>query len=57
MALDMNIQPYTRESEVSFEYRVTYSALGLWCLKSALSEKECEKELVKMLKAFFYIIW
>lgn len=47
MALDMNIQPYTNEPVESFEYRVIYSALGLWCLKSALSEKENEKGISK----------
>ncbi len=40
MAMNMNIQPYINETQTSFEYRVIYSALGLWCLKSALSEKE-----------------
>ena len=47
MALDMNIQPYTNEPEESFEYRVIYSALGFWCLKSSLSEKENEKGISK----------
>lgn len=40
MADDMNIHPYTNEPAESFGYRVIYSALGLWCLKSSLSEKE-----------------
>lgn len=47
MALNMNIQPYTNEPEQSFEYRIIYSALGLWCLKSALSEKERDKGVSK----------
>lgn len=40
MADDMNIRPYTDEPDESFGGRVIYSALGLWCLKSALGEKE-----------------
>lgn len=47
MARDMNIRPYINESADSFEYRVIYSALGLWCLKSALSEKENKKGISK----------
>lgn len=47
MALDMNIQPYINEPEASFEYRVIYSALGLWCLKSALSGTEKDKGVSK----------
>ena len=47
MALDMNIQPYINEPEESFEYRVIYSALGLWCLKSALSETGRDKGVSK----------
>ena len=40
MANDMNIPSYINEPDEFFGYRVIYSALGLWCLKSALSEKE-----------------
>lgn len=40
MADDMHIQSYINEPFESFGYRVIYSALGLWCLKSALSEKD-----------------
>ena len=40
MADDMGICPYANEAAESYGYRVIYSALGLWCLKSALSEKE-----------------
>ena len=47
MADDMNIHPYTNEPVESFGYRVIYSALGLWCLKSALSEKENKKGISK----------
>ena len=35
MADDMGITPYYNESETSYLCRVVYSALGLWCLKSA----------------------
>ena len=47
MADDMNIRPYTNEPAESFGDRVIYSALGLWCLKSALSEKENKKGISK----------
>ncbi len=47
MADDMNIRPYTNESAESFGCRVIYSALGLWCLKSALSEKENKRGISK----------
>lgn len=47
MADDMKIRPYTGETDGSYEYRVIYSALGLWCLKSALSEKEKKREISK----------
>lgn len=47
MAKDMDIQPYNYESKESFHFRVIYSALGLWCLKSAFSEKESEKGISK----------
>lgn len=47
MAHDMNIQSYTNEDAESFAYRVIYSALGLWCLKSALSEKDNKKGISK----------
>lgn len=32
MATDMDIRPFTHESEESFCYRVLFSALGRWCL-------------------------
>lgn len=35
MANDMGITPFLNESETSYLGRVAYSALGLWCLKSA----------------------
>lgn len=41
MANDMGISSYTNESNESYSYRVIYSALGLWCLKSSYSKKEC----------------
>lgn len=47
MADDMNIYPYTNEPAEYFGYRVIYSALGLWCLKSALSEKEDKRGISK----------
>lgn len=47
MAEDMDIRPYSHEVGESFEFRVIYSALGLWCLKSALSEKKTEKGISK----------
>lgn len=47
MADDMNIRPYTNEPVESFGYRVIYSALGLWCLKSALSKNENKKGISK----------
>ena len=47
MAEDMNIRPYKHEPGESFEFRVIYSALGLWCLKSALSEREGKKGISK----------
>lgn len=47
MADDMHIQPYINEPFESFGYRVIYSALGLWCLKSALSEKDNKRGISK----------
>ena len=47
MADDMNIHPYTNEPAEYFGYRVIYSALGLWCLTSALSEKEDKRGISK----------
>lgn len=40
MSEDMNIFAYTGEPEEAYGYRILYSALGLWCLTSALSEKK-----------------
>ncbi len=37
MASDMNICSYTNESDASFKYRLIFSALGQWCLRSAAS--------------------
>ena len=37
MASDMNIRCYTGESNASFEYRLIFSALGQWCLRSVAS--------------------
>ena len=47
MASDMGIRSYMNEEDASFGFRVIYSALGQWCLKSALSEKEHEKGISK----------
>ncbi len=47
MSDDMNIHPYTNEPAENFGYRVIYSALGLWCLTSALSEKEGKRGISK----------
>ena len=47
MSDDMNIHPYTNEPAEYFGYRVIYSALGLWCLTSALSEKENKRGISK----------
>ena len=35
MANDMGITPYNKESQAAYRYRITCSALGLWCLMSA----------------------
>lgn len=43
MATDMNITPYIGEAEVSFVFRVVYSALGRWCLESARVEDGISK--------------
>lgn len=37
MASDMNINRYFDESDASFEYRLLFSGLGQWCLRSASS--------------------
>lgn len=47
MSDDMNIHPYTNEPAEYFGNRVIYSALGLWCLTSALSEKEGKRGISK----------
>lgn len=47
MAEDMDIWPYNHESDKSFEFRVIYSALGLWCLYSALGEEKNKKGISK----------
>jgi len=35
MSQDMGIAPYQNENETDYNYRLCYSALGLWCLKTA----------------------
>lgn len=35
MALDMNVLRYKNETDDSYTYRLLYSALGQWCLRSA----------------------
>lgn len=47
MANDMNIRPYKNELEAAFEFRVIYSALGLWCLQSAFDEEETRRGISK----------
>ena len=47
MARDMKIPPYADEPKESYEYRIIYSALGLWCLTSALGEKNNIKKISK----------
>lgn len=47
MAKDMGISSYNNEPDESFEFRVIYSALGLWCLKSALGGKGTEQGISK----------
>jgi hypothetical protein len=37
MSIDMNIPQYQNESDESFAYRLCYSALGQWCLSTALN--------------------
>lgn len=37
MSQDLGITPYKNEKETDYNYRVCYSALGLWCLKTAQS--------------------
>lgn len=38
MAKDMEIYPYQGESESSYIYRISFSALGLWCLTYAKAQ-------------------
>lgn len=47
MADDMNICPYIKEPNEDFGYRVIYSALGAWCLETALSENEDKRGVSK----------
>lgn len=47
MADDMGLISYKNEPSECYAYRVIYSALGLWCLKSALSQKEGIKGISK----------
>jgi len=37
MSNDMNIPRYRNESDESFVYRLCYSALGQWCLSTAMN--------------------
>lgn len=37
MSTDMNIKRFRGETDVSFKYRLIFSALGQWCLRSACS--------------------
>lgn len=39
MSNDMGIVPYRNETQTSFFYRVIYSGLGQWCLKTAATPK------------------
>ena len=39
MSTDMGIKHYSGETEDSFIYRVLYSALGLWCLRTAQNKE------------------
>lgn len=47
MADDMGIISYKNEPSECYAYRIIYSALGLWCLKSALSQKDGIKGISK----------
>lgn len=47
MADDMGIIPYNNEPSECYAYRIAYSALGLWCLKSALGQKDGIKGVSK----------
>lgn len=47
MADDMGLIPYNNETSEHYAYRIIYSALGLWCLKSAFSQKEGVKGISK----------
>lgn len=40
MARDLQIKPYSNESDKSFISRLIYSALGLWCLRTAKNKNE-----------------
>jgi hypothetical protein len=40
MAIDMNINRFKGESDDSFIYRLFYSALGQWCLRTAQNSSE-----------------
>ena len=47
MADDMGLISYKNEPSECYAYRIAYSALGIWCLKSALSQKESIKGISK----------
>jgi hypothetical protein len=40
MSLDMGISRFSGETDDSFAYRVLFSALGQWCLRTALDTKD-----------------
>ena len=48
MATDMAIPRYGNESDNSYFYRLVYSALGLWCLKTAQSQNKDERGATKV---------
>lgn len=47
MADDMGLISYKNEPSECYAYRIVYSALGIWCLKAALSQKEGIKGISK----------
>ena len=53
MASDMGIEPYYYESNDSYYYRILFSALGQWCLKSASSIEGISKHAQTFLLNLF----
>lgn len=52
MSTDMNIKRFHGETDISFKYRLVFSALGQWCLRSACSPdhhitKDAQTSLLK----------